>query len=307
MPPPLRFDASFADAMRASFTGPVATTDALLDHRALRAIERTQPGDSVSRTLLFENARVRAQRRMPTWRTLDMWRTRGDELVAAADEAGAYLPPAVKRFPGTIFLVVGYEGSIPAPPDLIIDVTIPSFEERPNDLDDHVLHEAHHVGFMRVREAPVLTTLTDRKALANLVWSMTQREGMAVHAGFGRRERKGTLASDFDYESYTSVEAAERITKRFAKWRNCLTRPKPLERAEAAALLDALATGERLFHRFGALVANRFEQANGREELVATVLKPEAYVRTAETLLAQTGEQGCALDVVANPVRVDEH
>lgn len=288
-PPAMRFDPSFAEGMRTAFQGP-ANAAALLNHPALRGMMVREAADSPAAVL--ETARARAQRRMPTWRALDVWRSRGPELIAAADEAGAYLPRQVATFPGTIYLVAGHS-SVPRPPDLLFDVTLPRFEQAPSSVPYHVTHEAHHIGFTRLRSLPVLNTTRDLGGVRSVVWALTQMEGMAVHAARARQLADPSGQNDFDYETYGSEEGAARATKRFAAWMACLNeRTKP---DELTPVLDALASGERLYFRFGALVSARIEAASGRDALVATILQPERFVGEAEGLLRTAGPVVCAL------------
>jgi hypothetical protein len=302
-PPALRFDATFAEGVRDSFRGPVTVSDQILAHPALRGMMKHQGATNDSAFAYYERARSLAQRHVPTWRALDMWHEHGSELIAAADEAGAYLPNDVAQFPGTLYLVVGYSGGQPTPPDIFFDITTPRFEDNPAEVPYYVTHEAHHIGFLRLRAMPTIDATGDAARLRSTVWGVTQMEGMAVHAAQARRAKDPQAKPDFDYETYSSGEAATRAVKRFGSWMACLSSGRPhLKQEEVERLFHAMSSGERLFFRFGSLVSARLEASAGRPALVATILKPDAFVHAGEEILKrEAGDVRCALEQKVAP------
>jgi hypothetical protein len=52
-------------------------------------------------------------------------------------------------------------------------------------------------------------------------------------------------------------------------------------------ILTGMSSGDRLWYRFGAIVANVIEKTHGRQQLVATVTTPDAFDAVADNLLAK--------------------
>jgi hypothetical protein len=202
----------------------------------------------------------------------------------------------VNQFPGTIYFIVGHGGAAPAPPDIYFDITLPRFERHPSSVPYFVTHEAHHIGYLRLRPLPVVDTTNDVEKLRNVTWALTQMEGMAVHAARERQMQDPAGKEDVDYDTYESEEAGTRVAQRFSAWMSCLNPSRTQHPGDGTNLLDALSAGERLFFRFGALVAARIEATEGREALTATVSRPERFVAAAKEILRTAGTAPCPLD-----------
>lgn len=285
--PVLPVDASFAEGVMRALGGARVRAE-LLRHPALAAIHRHRRlsgAPPTSDAALLDQVLRTARANAPRGRALAAWRARLPALRAAADAAGRYLPGA-PRFTGSIHLVMGYDIGVAAPPDVLINLGHPHFERDPGEVPHYVTHEAHHVGFMRHRTLPPLAGLTDPRRLKAVVRTFTQLEGMGVHAAWWTRRAAGAEAGDADYRVYGDAVAARAVTRRYkALWAR-LDAATTLSQAEVGEVLTAMSSGQRLWYRFGALVAQRLERAQGRAALVASVRVPAAFDDTADALLA---------------------
>ena len=201
------------------------------------------------------------------------------------NDALRYLP-ADFRFHGTLFLTFGYDIGVALAPNASLNCTHPHFAGHPRELLYYAIHELHHVGFMSYQAPPRVADLTTCADLLRLVEYSTQLEGMAVLAAYQRRRDDGALADDPDY---TALEDAARMhvdLAAYLKDREYLRtrRDQPAD-PEAWAVIERMSSGERLWYRVGAVMAERIEAAKGRAALVELVRQgPARFLATFESL-----------------------
>jgi len=290
-PAAARVDDSFArrvlEVLDAERAGQGPDTQRLRDHPAVLAVMRHRrlTGDSgATADTTLELMLRKAREAPPSRRVLEAWAGREGELTRRAGAAAAYLPAGF-RFEGTVLLMAGYDIGVPAPPDIALNVGHRHYAESPEELGFYATHEAHHVGFLAVRPIPSLDHLDDPAHLREVIGYQTQLEGMAVHAAHPVREAAGALAGDGDYRVYVDAAEAARVTRRYGE---LLSRwPTPLTERFVSELLDTLSTNERLWYRFGALVARELERRQGRDALIASIGQPAAFRAQAEALLRE--------------------
>jgi hypothetical protein len=288
-----RVDASFArrvlEVLEAERAGQGVDTQPLRDHPAVLAVMRHRrltgdAGATADSTLALMLRKAREA--PPSRRVLAAWAGREEELTRSAGAAAAYLP-AGSRFEGTVLLMAGYDIGVPAPPDIALNVGHRHYTEAPDELGFYATHEAHHVGFLAVRPMPSLEHLDDPAHLREVIAYLTQLQGMAVHAAYPGRVAAGALAGDGDYRVYGDAAEAARVTRRYGE---LLSRwPTPLTESFVGELLDTLSTNERVWYRFGALVARELERRQGRDALIASIAQPAAFVAQAEALMREAG------------------
>ncbi|MFO0564088.1 MAG: hypothetical protein U0263_00420 [Polyangiaceae bacterium] len=198
-----RVDSSFARLLLEAHDLPVRRQK-LLEHGALSAMLRHQrlAGNSgATREEVLAKILDSVKRNPVTASVLDAWRGREQELAEHADAAASLLPPE-GRFAGTVYLVMGYDIGVAAPPDIVLNVAHEHFLHDPSELGFYATHEAHHVGFLGSRRAPELVELNEPQRLESVVRYMTQLEGMGVHAAWPHAGELGALAADRDYRIY---------------------------------------------------------------------------------------------------------
>lgn len=266
----------------------------LLAHPALSAMlrhERLAGDRSITKQALLDRILRSVRRARPTSRVLEAWAGRGDALIWYAGEAARYLP-AGTAFTGTIYLAMGYDIGVAAPPDVVLNVAHEHFETAPSELGFYATHEAHHVGFLRFRPVPSMTNLSDPARLRTLVQFMTQLEGMAVHAAYPLRRDRGQLGADHDYSVYANPAEADRVTIRYKEIVTQLSQSDLLRDQQVGAILNAVSSGERLAYRFGALVSWTLERERGRRALIASIETPAVFERAAWSLLRRAPRRG---------------
>jgi hypothetical protein len=111
-------------------------------------------------------------------------------------------------------------------------------------------------------------------------------EGMAVVAANQRRRDDHALADDPDY---VALEDAKRmqadLASYFKDYDYLKGRGAQPADADAWAVIDRMSSGERLWYRVGAYMAQRIEASKGRDALVALVKRgPAQFLATYESL-----------------------
>ena len=276
-------DASFAELAFGHLRGPgPATRRRLVEHPALAALlrhRRMTGGGLATLEGLLERVLGRVDVEGGE-RVLGYWSGRESELAGAGLRALRYLP-AGTRLRGRLFLVVGYDIGVVAPPDTAINIAHPHFVGLPREVAHYATHECHHLGFLARRVMPSLERLEDPGRFKEVVRFMTQMEGMAVHAAYLPRKLASELEADQDYAVYLRPRVAGEVVGRFAEiWRS-LDDGRTLDRERVGTILQAMSSGERLWYHFGALVCREIERARGRERLLDCIDEPETFWGTA--------------------------
>ena len=182
-----------------------------------------------------------------------------------------YLPDDF-RFHGTLFLIFGYDIGVAFGPSASLNCGHGHFAGHSNELLYYGIHELHHVGFMSYQPPPRLADIKTCRDLLQLVQYSSQLEGMAVLAAYQRRGEEHALADDEDYVALQDEARMKRDEDLyFADVRYLEERGDAPADAEAWAVISRMSSGERLWYRVGARMAQRIEQAAGRRALVALI------------------------------------
>ncbi len=195
------------------------------------------------------------------------------------NEAAALLP--VGALSGTVlYLTVGYDIGVAIAGQASINLAHPHFQENsPEELWFYIVHEIHHAGFQKYYPLPALADTRAISDLAYLVQYLTHLEGLAVHAARRWRTETGALEWDSDYEALLNSERMYFYEKEFFSiYRSLLDEgERPIEN-EDWEILGRMSTGDRLWYRVGASMADRIDKALGRRLLIATVEDgPDAF------------------------------
>ncbi len=262
-------------------------TPELHTHPAVEALirHRRTTGGRVDNIKVF-TANLVAGANLEGMRTvLAYWEGHDDVLIRAANLANAYLPDNW-RPNGSLYFEVGYDIGVAAPPDIALNVAHTHFVDRPSELAHYVTHEAHHIGFMATRPMPPLKGLEHPDTLLALIQYFTQLEGMAVHATAAPRRISDAFEHDDDYRCYVDESEALSIRKRYATHMTMLAdHDGPMALDAFGPVLEAMSSGERLWYRFGALVARELERADGRDVLVKSIVDPTPFNRLAAQMM----------------------
>jgi hypothetical protein len=201
------------------------------------------------------------------------------------NDALRYLP-ADFQFHGTLFLTFGYDIGVALAPNASLNCTHPHFDKRPRELLYYAIHELHHVGYMSYHKPPKLADVKSCADLLKLVEYSTQMEGMAVLAAYQRRRDEHALGNDPDYVALEDAKRMQPDLVSYFKDHDYLkgrgTQPAD---QDAWAVIDRMSSGERLWYRVGAYMAQRIEASRGRAALVALVEEgPAQFMKTYESL-----------------------
>ena len=196
-----------------------------------------------------------------------------------------YLPQGF-RFHGTLFLTFGYDIGVAFGPTASLNCAHPHFKEHPRELVYYAIHELHHVGFMSYHPPPKLSELKTCSDLLSLVEYSTQLEGMAVYAAYPRRRDEHALADDGDYVALEDEQRMRSAERSYFEDLNYLKgRGKQTADADAWAVIQRMSSGERLWYRVGARMAQRIEQASGRSRLLDLVKSgPASFLEAYQAL-----------------------
>ncbi len=190
-----------------------------------------------------------------------------------------YLPEDF-RFHGSLFLTFGYDIGVAISPTASLNCAHPHFKGHPRELMYYAIHELHHVGFMTYQPPPKFSELKTCADLLRLVQYSTQLEGMGVLAAYERRRQEHALADDGDYVALEDEARMQRdevlYSEDFHYLEGRATQPAD---ADAWAVIDRMSSGERLWYRVGARMAQRIEKVSGRAALVELVKRgPASFI-----------------------------
>lgn len=188
--------------------------------------------------------------------------------------------PADFRFHGSLFLIFGYDIGVAFGPSASLNCSHRHFAKHRSELLYYAIHELHHVGFMSYQPPPRLSDIKTCRQLLQLVEYSTQMEGMAVWAAYARRDQEHALADDDDYVALQDEPHMQHDESLYFTDLHYLEqRGDAIADADAWAVIDRMSSGERLWYRVGARMAQRIEQAAGRPALVGLIKTgPESFV-----------------------------
>ena len=179
--------------------------------------------------------------------------------------------PAGFRYHGSLFLIYGYDIGVAFGPSASLNCGHANFAH-PRELLYYAIHELHHVGFMSYQPPPRLSELKTCHDLLGLVEYSTQMEGMAVLAAYGRRRAEGALDRDPDYIALQDEKRMQRDEEQyFADLHYLEQRGDAPVDGEAWTVISRMSSGERLWYRVGARMAQKIEQEFGRGRLIALI------------------------------------
>jgi hypothetical protein len=204
------------------------------------------------------------------------------------NEALKYLPPDF-RFHGTLFLISGYDIGVALAPDASLNAAHRHFERHPRELMYYAIHELHHAGLMTYAPPPRIDELKTCADVLHMVEYSTALEGTAVLAGLERRRRDGALAEDDDYVALGNAALMKQSEARYFREYDDLRR-RGMEAAnrDALAVVERMSSGERLWYRVGARMAERIEQERGRPALIALITgNPGGLVSTYRSIVGR--------------------
>ena len=213
---------------------------------------------------------------------MDEWENRDNDIIEYSREALRHLPGKT-RLSGKIFFVAGYDIGIVAPPDVAINIAHKHFINYPDDVGYYLTHEVHHLGFLSHRTMPpIKESLLTVQGLLDLIFFLTQMEGMAVHAAYKRRETEGHLEDDDDYRLYYDPAERLSIRTRFREICDSIADKESLTDGEINIALNAMSSEERLWYRYGALVSLKMENELGLDALIASIEEPGFFMEYAQ-------------------------
>jgi Putative zinc dependent peptidase (DUF5700) len=182
-----------------------------------------------------------------------------------------YLPEDF-RFRGSLFLTFGYDIGVAIAPTASLNCAALHFKGHPRELMYYAIHELHHAGFMTYQPPPKLSELKTCADILRLVQYSTQLEGMAVYAAYERRRQEHALGDDGDYVALEDVARMQHDEMLYFEDVHYLEgRVAQPADADAWAVVHRMSSGERLWYRVGARMAERIENVSGRAALVELV------------------------------------
>ena len=199
--------------------------------------------------------------------------------------------PADFRFHGTLFLTFGYDIGVAINSTASLNCTRPHFQNHPRELLYYAIHELHHTGFMQYQPPPRFADLKTCADLLRLLEYSAQLEGMAVWAAYDRRKREHALADDPDYVALTDEARMRQDELLYFKNYEYLEK-RGQEKADDAAwaVIHRMSSGERLWYRVGARMAQRIEEKYGKSALVNLIKSgPAEFLRTYQSIQPHHG------------------
>jgi len=209
-----------------------------------------------------------------------------DDRSWVGDTLG-YLPDDF-RFNGTLFLTFGYDIGVAFGPNASLNCAHGHFDGHPRELLYYAIHELHHVGFMSYHAPPKISDIKTCGDILRLVEYSTQLEGMAVYAAYERRSDEHALSDDDDYVALQDGQGMQLDEMHYWEdfhWLEAHT-AQPAD-AAAWAVITRMSSGDRLWYRVGARMAQRIEVASGRPKLIELIKQgPAAFIETSKGVAA---------------------
>ncbi|MCD4732641.1 hypothetical protein K8R78_00200 [bacterium] len=234
-------------------------------------------GDVVDSELLLKELLENTTDPAGVRRVLDYWKTRIPELEDAATEVVNYLPQ--NTLPSaSLHFVTGYDIGVATPRGAAINIGHQHFLSDPEEILYYAIHELHHVGFFKHQAFPGLSGLNRPQKLCEVVRYFTQMEGMAVYAAYEMRKDSGRLTTDADYQVFVDSEVARRVGERYREVLSWIPEDGEVESDLIVKVLTTMSSDERLWYRFGALIAWEIDLSLGRGVLVDSIVNPSLFV-----------------------------
>jgi hypothetical protein len=201
---------------------------------------------------------------------------------AWVEDALYYLPENF-RFDGSLYLTYGYDIGVALAPDASLNAAHPRFGDAPRELLYYAIHELHHVGYMRYQPPPLVAEIETCADVLQLVRYCTHLEGMAVLAAGRRRRAERALDADEDYVALADETRMRAAEASYFEAVDCLARRADTAADdEAFAVLERMSSGERLWYRVGARLAQRIEDDAGHAALVRLVAEgPDRFAQAS--------------------------
>lgn len=160
------------------------------------------------------------------------------------------------------------------------------FVANPRELWFYCVHEIHHAGVQRYHDLPYLSQVKTTRDLAALVRYLTFLEGTAVYAARGWRSEAHALSDDADYVALDDSARMAGYEEAYFRIYDELQRTPQRPIADADwAIIDQLSSGDRLWYRVGALMAQRIDEVRGRHTLRSIVIDgPDRFFSTYDTI-----------------------
>jgi hypothetical protein len=209
---------------------------------------------------------------------LESFEKNRDAQLRCRQEAAAYLPKDALS-ETVLYLTVGYDIGVAVSGEASLNLAHPHFLENEDEVWFYCVHEVHHAGFQKYHDLPVLADVQTTSDLAGLIRYLTTLEGLAVHAARKWRTEAGALQDDQDYVALLDPKSMDRYEEEFFSLYASLVEgsPRPLKERDWE-ILDRMSSGNRLWYRVGARIADRLERELGREMLIEMIRQgPDAF------------------------------
>ena len=193
-------------------------------------------------------------------------------------DALRYLPRDF-RFHGSLFLTFGYDIGVAIAPSASLNGAQRHFTGHPRELVFYAIHELHHVGFQTYQPPPRIDSLKTCADVRRFVDYATHMEGMAVWAAYERRRAENALDDDADYRALRNESQMRSLEAEYRIVYDDLARRGDAPADAAARGVIEKMSGERLWYRVGAHMAQAIEKALGKDVLVDLVKKGPARFR----------------------------
>ncbi|MEN0057593.1 MAG: hypothetical protein AAGB31_02065 [Bdellovibrio sp.] len=283
-------DTSFIHLTMAHLQHPSPETEqALLQSSALQVIVRHRHSSGSSEATPENTLKMlKLSQFDPTILKQQLQKVEGkSHFCELAKESAATLPTDF-QFRGKVYFVLGYDIGIASPPDILINLAHEKFLNHSSEIEPYIIHETHHIGFFQHQPIPSLEKLEDPQHLLALIKWGTHSEGMAVHAAYHYRRTHGLLLQDRDYQVYTDSEERLRIIEAYKSLIQLIrSSQQPLDIND---ILGKMSSEERLWYRFGAIVAHSLQQKGKEDLLIQTLSQPQIFWNEAESIMAASSE-----------------
>lgn len=190
--------------------------------------------------------------------------------------------PAGFSFSSRLCYTVGYDLGIVYMNNSSLNISHKRYFNNYSEIKYYSIHELHHAGFVSLKKYMPSLEIKTYGEMSKLIAYFTHLEGMAVYAAYEERARNNALGNDPDYVAILDKTLMEKYTDRYFEiYNHFLSNSNSILTEKDWLMFGELSSGNRLWYRVGAKMAETIDMKLGRDKLTGLISEPsENFIHT---------------------------